>query len=163
MTVYYHGGVPKLHVGDLVVPSPPHMTDGCYLCVARSEGRTVTVGEYRAVVQGYGVKGEALLRMLEGEPDDASMDPPNQRPGVYITTSTEYATWFAARSGHGDLYQVKPIGPMEASDEDHIPSFIVGSARVVKVLRRTVWLTRKERRHLQRMWTKADKKWKQAA
>ena len=161
MTVYYHGGVAKLAVGDLVKPNPPHLTDGCYLCVARSQGRTVTVGEYREVVRGYGQSGEAILRLLEDQDDNVSMDPPNQRPGVYMTQSVEYATYYAALRGHGDLYEVEPIGPMEASDEYHVPSFIVGSARVAKIIRRTVWLTRKERRHLHRTWAKADKKWNQ--
>ncbi|KKK62404.1 hypothetical protein LCGC14_3004660, partial [marine sediment metagenome] len=98
------------------------------------------------------------LRLLEGELDDMPIDPPTQSEGVYVTTELKYATWYAALRGHGDLYQVEPIGEMQESEEDNFPSYVVQSAKVLRILRRSVWLDRRERRAIMRDWQKADKR-----
>lgn len=152
----YHGGIAGLSVGDTLVPSPPHVTDGCAICVARAQGRTVTVGEYREIAKGYGERGRQILELLEGAPDDAPIDQPTLERAVYLTTSLEYATFYAARS-KGDLYEVEAIGPMTPSEEDLFPAWKAGSARVARVLRRGVRLDRRERRHLLRLWAKAER------
>lgn len=153
----YHGGVGGLSVGGVLEPSPPHVTDGCPACVARAEGRVLTVGEFRTWAAGFGDRAVPVLRMLEGEPDGAPMDPPSAESGVYMTTHYGYALWYAARSGHGDLYEVEPIGPAHASPDDFFPTLIAGTARVVRVLRRGVWLTRRERREISREWAKRER------
>lgn len=151
---YFHGGKAGLRVGDLLVPSPPHVNDGCPVCVARAAGRVCTVGEYRAWARLLGAT--QVLDALAGADDDAPMDPPSAERAVYITTAREYATWYAAVRGHGDLYRVEPCSEPVQSPEDNFPSFTVAAARVVEVVRRNVHLTRRERRHLQRLWAKAD-------
>lgn len=153
----YHGGKAGLNVGDLLVPSPPHQEDGCPICVARAAGRVCTVREYRAYARQFGARAEPVLRLLEGAPDDAPVDPPSAEKAVYITSSAEYATWYASRS-RGDLYRVQPIGPLKRSSEDLFESFTVSAARVVEVLRRGVRLSRKERRELEREWRKAEER-----
>lgn len=159
-TTYFHGGKASLQIGDMLVPSPPHVDDGCPICVARREGRTVTVGAYRTWLQQFGDRAAPVLRHLADAPDDAPIDPPSQRDAVYITTDREYARFYAARS-RGDLYRVEPTGMPEASDEDHFASFTVPSARVVEVIERKVRLTRQDRRSLYRAWGKADRVAKQ--
>lgn len=156
-TVYFHGGKAGLVRGDMLIPSAPHIVDGCPICVARANGRAVTVGEYRVWLKGLGVRGEPILRQLADAPDSEVIDAPTGTPGVYITTDFEYARFYAARS-EGDLYQVAPVGPIEKSDEDNFESFVVQSARIVKVLERRVRLTRRDRRHLSRRWEMADRR-----
>ena len=153
----YHGGIAGLHVGDVLVPSPPPAVDDCPVCVARREGRVYTVGEYRAWLAQFGDQASRVLAMLADAPDAAPVDPPSGRDAVYITGERDYARWYAARSG-GDLYQVEPIGPMTESDEDPFPSFTVPEARIVAVVERRVRLDRRDRRGLFRAWGKADKR-----
>jgi hypothetical protein len=154
---YYHGGVPGLNVGDRLVPSPPRVTCGCPVCEARAAGRSLTVGEYRRYLRRLGPAAAPALAALEGAPDDAPVDPPSAEEAVYITTSREYAAWYASRS-RGDLYQVEPIGPATPSAEDSVPSLTCVAARVVAVLRRGVRLDRRERRRIERLWAKADRR-----
>ena len=158
MPAYFHGGKPGLHPGDLLVPAPPHVVDdGCPVCVARRDGRACTVGEFRHWLHQFGPRAARALRELEGQPDDAPIDPPSAKQAVYITTSQAYATWYAARS-QGDLYQVAPIGEVERSLEDHFSSWTTPVATVIRVLRRDVRLTRTERRTIMRQWKKADQR-----
>jgi hypothetical protein len=156
--IYFHGGKAGLNRGDRLVPSPPHVEDGCPICLARKDGRVCSVGEYRAWLRQFGVRAEPVLRQLVGVEDEAPMDPPSSRAAVYITTSREYATWYAARSGNGDVYQVRPLSMPEPTNEDHFPSFTVEAAEVVGVLRRRVFLTRTERRSIMHKWRKADRR-----
>ena len=154
--VYYHGGVPGLRHGDLVVPAPPHVEDGCPVCEARAAGRTYTIGEHRAWARKMG--STELMAALDDPsvPDSAVMDPPRAEQGrVYVTTHRQYATFYAARSG-GDLYKVEPIGDLTPSEEDHFPTWTVESARVVIPIRRRVRLSSAERRHLMAAWKRAD-------
>ncbi len=155
--VYYHGGFPGLRAGDLLKPSPPQVTCGCPVCAARAQGRYVTVGQYRRHLQRLGPSAAAAIAMLEGAPENAPVDPPSARDAVYLTTDLEYATWYASRS-KGDLYRVAPLGPLEPTTEDRFPSFTASAAQVVEVVRRTVRLTRKERRALARRWDKLDRR-----
>ncbi len=158
--VYYHGGIAGLREGDLLVPSPPHVDDGCPICVARREGRVYTVGEYRLWLCQFGDRAVSVLRMLDGAHDAEPVDPPSAQDAVYITTDLGYARWYAARS-RGDLYQVEPGGDLHESIEDHFPSFTVSEARVVKILERSVRLDRKDRRAMFRRWGKADRQHQQ--
>ena len=157
--ILYHGGVAGLHPGDLLVPSPPHVFDGCPICVARAEGRVFTVGQYRAFIAPLlpwlGERAKPVLELLEGVPDSAPIDPPTGQAAVYCTTSPLYAAWYAARSA-GDLYRVKPVGRLRRSTEDSFESYVVPRARVLQVLRRSVELTDDERAEILEAWTAAD-------
>lgn len=154
---WFHGGIPGLEVGGVLTPAPPHVTDGCLVCVARAEGRTLSVGAYRAWLQRFGDRALPLLEQLEGVPDDAPMDPPSAEQAVYITRHLGYARWYAARSGHGDLYEVEPLTPATPTREDHFPSATCDRAVVVGVVQRSVRLTRQQRRELSREWEKRDR------
>lgn len=156
MATFFHGGISGLTVGDWVIPAPAHTQDGCPICEAKRLGRACTVGEYRRWLRQFGVKAEPILRQLRDAPDDEVIDPPRAAvDGVYLTTSLEYATWYAARSA-GDLYQVRPDGDVKPSPEDHFPTVIAPRAQVIAVLRRAVKLTRTERRRISHLWEKAD-------
>lgn len=152
---YFHGGVSGLCAGDLLLPAPPHVTDGCPICVARAEGRVYTVGEYRSYAAQFGERARPILDLLDGVPDAAPLDPPSGQQAVYMTTHELYATWYAARS-QGDLYAVKPLGRMVPSPEDHFETVTAPRARVLKVLRRSVQLTDEERTDLLNQWKSAD-------
>jgi hypothetical protein len=153
---FYHGGKPGLGIGDFLVPSPPHIYDGCPICVARAEGRIYTVGEFRTFLKSKGEIGKPGLRMLAGADDSQPVDPPSAENAVYVTTELDYARWYAARS-RGDLYRVEPIGPIARTTEDNFPSFTTPMARIVEVVERRVVLTRRSRRALFREWGKRDK------
>jgi len=156
----YHGGIAGLGPGDRLVPSPPHVTDGCPVCTARAAGRVCTVGEWRAWVkaQPSSPASDSLLKAMEAVADDEPIDPPSEVEAVFVTTSKDYATWYAARSGNGDLYQVRPLGPLERQPQDHFPSWTTPAAEVVKVIRRGVHLSPLERRRIIRLWERADRK-----
>lgn len=160
----YHGGLAGLKVGDAVRPAPPHVVDGCPICVGRAEGRNVTVGEYREWLLAQGPKAAPVLAYLEDAEDWQPMDPPSQRRAVYVTSDLAYARFYASRS-QGDLYQVEPAGlfPGEdrsvlltPSEEDHFPTWTCTEAVVVAVVERGVRLVRRDRRALDRRWKKAD-------
>jgi hypothetical protein len=91
----------------------------------------------------------------EAPPDDALVDPPTQEQAVYITSSLEYATWYAARSG-GDLYRVVPIGDVRLSEEDHFPTWLTDRARVAEVVKRGVRLNPAQREKIEALWAEAD-------
>lgn len=126
----FHGGVPGLRVGDLIVPGHERQQhDGCPWCEARA-------------------KGEAV----------GGMDGPTQHPEtVYATTSRLYARFYASLYGRGDLYRVTPEGELTRSTEDSIESWRAPAFRVAAVLDRAVLLTNSERRRLWREWGAADK------
>lgn len=154
---WFHGGIRGLSVGDVLEPSPPHVTDGCPVCVARADGRVLSVGEFREWLGQFGDRARAALDVVKDRADYEPLDPPSDEIGVYITTHQGYATWYAALRGHGDLYEVRPLGELILSDTDHFPTAIVPTARVVGVPRRAVRLTRPERRTLDREWKKRER------
>lgn len=153
----YHGGIPGKAPGDTLVPSPPHEVDGCPICVARAEGRGCTVGAYRLWLRAQGPKAAPILELLADAPAHEILDPPSGREAIYATTDRPYARWYAARS-RGDLYEVRLLGEVERSTEDHFPTWHAPEAVVVRVVERRVRLTRKERRALMRRHKKADKR-----
>lgn len=156
MEILYHGGRAGLVVGEMIVPAPPHVEDGCPVCVARAQGRTLRVGEYRAWLRTLGPRAEPVLAALEGADDFEPVDPPRAKAdAVYVTSDLAYARWYAARS-RGDLYRVVTVGPAERSPEDHFPTWTAPAARVVRVIERMVRLQRRDRRALLRRWKKAD-------
>jgi hypothetical protein len=154
---FYHGGVPGLKVGDSIVPSPPHVEDGCPICVARSEGRRFTVAQARAWALSMGRDGLPLLRALAGAPANGAVDPPSAQTAVYITKDLDY----------GDLVRrAKPWRPLPGrgqwerrSNRGRTTSRpgTVPEARVLAVLRRGVFLLRADRRRIERRWRKADR------
>ena len=85
------------------------------------------------------------------------MDPPSKEQAVYLTTDRDYARWYAARSGNGDLYRVTPVGLMTKSVEDPFLSYTVDRARVLEVIERGVHLLRADRRAILKRWKKADR------
>jgi hypothetical protein len=143
-----HGGVPGLRSGHRLIPSPPHVHDGCAVCAARAAGRSITAGEMRGWARTLPNAAD-VLQALDGAPDDLPIDPPAGRSAVYITTDALYATWYAARSA-GDHYEVRPIG------DPVFPSYTVPAAVIIGVLRRRVRLTPRERDMLLRRWREAD-------
>lgn len=158
MSRYFHGGKIGLRVGQSLVPSPPHVEDGCPICVARAEGRTPTAGEFRDWLIQQGPRGIAIAAQMEGVPDDAPLDPPSEQRAVYITSDELYARWYAARSGNGDLYEVIPVGELTPSPEDHFPTWTVSAAKIIRVLKRRVHLTYDQRRRLMSAWKEADER-----
>jgi hypothetical protein len=124
----FHGGVPNLHPGDLIVPGHSrNHHDGCPWCEARA-------------------RGEAHL----------GMDALAEEGRVYCTTSRLYAKHYASLWGRGDLYGVEAVEWAVSSTEDTIESFKAPALQVVSVLERAVLLTPSERRRLYREWTAAD-------
>lgn len=154
---FYHGGIAGKRPGDYLFPSPPHVEDGCPICVARAAGRTLSVGEYRRWLSAHGEDALPILRALAGADDAEPMDPPSKERAVYLTTDRDYARWYAARSGNGDLYRVTPVGLMTRSAEDPFPSYTVEVARVLEVLERGVHPVRADRRALVKRWKKSDR------
>jgi len=130
MSAYYHGGIPGLRIGDLIQPGHERKhRDGCPYCEARA-------------------KGEAHL----------GIDGLAKRPDrVYLTTNRLYAKHYASLYGRGDLYRVEPVGAVEPSTEDTMPTVCAEAARVVSVYERAVLLTMTERRRLNREWAEADR------
>ncbi|MEU1273046.1 hypothetical protein [Streptomyces sp. NPDC005799] len=130
---YFHGGIPGLKPGGLITPHEPNYVDGCPTCDAKKQG-------VQPVVEGLGV-----------------VDPLTERPDrVYITTDREYARFYASKYPLGDLYVVEPVGGIEASTEDHFPTWTTPAARVVSVYDRAVRLTPHRRRTLLNRWAVAD-------
>jgi len=127
---FYHGGVPDLRPGDLLVPGHSRRHhDGCPWCLARAAG------------------GAHL-----------GLDGPSQREAVYFTPVRLYAKFHASLYGRGDLYRVEPVGDLELSTEDTVETWTAPAARVLSVYDRAVLLTDTERRRLNRLWADADKK-----
>lgn len=127
---WWHGGVPGLRVGDILLPGNERRThEGCEWCEARK-------------------KGQAYF----------GMDPPSARRAVYITHDKEYARFYASLYGYGDLYIVEPNGQAILSEEDHIEAWSADSARILAVYQRAVRLTMTQRRALQRKWKVADER-----
>jgi hypothetical protein len=154
---FYHGGIAGKHPGDDLVPASPHVEDGCPICRSRAAGRTLSVGEYRRWLVQHGDAALPILRALADADDDEPMDPPSKEQAVYLTTDRDYARWYAARSGNGDLYRVTPVGLMTKSAEDPFLSYTVDRARVLEVLERGVHLLRADRRAILKRWKKADR------
>ena len=125
----FHGGVPDLRVGDLIEPGHSRRAhDGCPWCEARA-------------------RGDAHL----------GMDGPSQHAGrVYATEHRLYAKYHASLWGRGDLYRVEPVGDVQPSDEDSIPSVHTPALKVMAVVDRAILLTNSERRRLYREWGIAD-------
>lgn len=157
-TAYYHGGRRGLKVGDLLVPSHPHVVDGCPICIARAAGIAMTVGEFKEWLRQTvpPERARPILELLADADDDELIDPPSRREAVYMTTDIRYARWYAARS-RGDLYRVQPVGRVERSEEDPAESYTAPAARIVEVIERRVVLRRRDRRELMRAWEKADR------
>lgn len=89
MSVLYHGGVPDLKPGDTIEPGHSRDNyDDCPICRARRE------------------KGASAIEGT-GHPEQ-----------VYCTRYRDYAALYASMYGKGDVYQVRPVGGVEDSDED---------------------------------------------
>ena len=126
--ILFHGGIPGLNAGDLILPGSPHFVDGCKVCDAHKAGMS-----------------------HELEPVTQHAD------RVYVTTDREYARFYASKYPKGDLYSVEPVGDLAVSDEDRFPTWTAPSARVIGVYDRYVQLTWKQRRTLLRKWERADR------
>lgn len=125
---FYHGGVPDLRPGDLLLPGHTRRHhDGCPWCESRAAGG-------------------AFL----------GMDGPSLLPAVYFTPVRLYAKFHASMYGRGDLYRVEPVGDLSRSTEDSLETWTAPEARVVSVYDRAVLLTNTERRRLDRLWAAAD-------
>lgn len=117
MSVLYHGGVPDLKPGDIIEPGHSRDNyDDCPICRARRE------------------KGADAIEGT-GHPEQ-----------VYCTRYRDYAALYASMYGKGDVYQVRPIGELEASDEDFDGCYRCDRLVVVRVVERHVTLTPKRRR-----------------
>ncbi|MFI6594921.1 hypothetical protein ACIBHX_01665 [Nonomuraea sp. NPDC050536] len=126
--IYFHGGIPGLEPGDLILPGSPNFVDGCKICDAHKAGMS------------------------------HAFDPLTQyQDRVYVTTDREYARFYASKYPKGDLYSVVPVGELVVSDEDRFPTWTAPEARVVGVYDRYVQLSPKQRRTLMRRWERADR------
>lgn len=125
---YWHGGIPGLRAGDLIVPSAPNYVDNCPICAAKKAGINTP------------------LDPLTVHPDH-----------VYVTSDREYARFYASKFPKGDLYRVEPIGELTESTEDRFPTWRVPSARVAGLVDRCVTLTDRQRTTLLNKWTAADR------
>lgn len=126
---FYHGGVPDLRPGDLLLPGHARKVhDGCLWCKAREAGRAYM-----------------------------GMDGPAERlHHVYFTPVRLYAKFHASMYGRGDLYRVEPVGEILRSTEDSLETWTAPEARIVSVYDRAVLLTNTERRRLDKLWAAAD-------
>lgn len=123
----WHGGVPGLRPGDVVVAGERHYVDGCAVCEAKQRGESSVV------------------------------DPINQHEDrVYVTSDREYARFYASKYPRGDLYTVEAVGDLVESEEDPFPTWHVEGARVVSVYATYVCLTDGQRRSLLNRWRRVD-------
>jgi hypothetical protein len=130
---YWHGGIPGLKPGDLVVPGERHYVDGCAVCESKRRG------------ENYRLAGVAV------DPINAHEDM------VYVTTDREYARFYASKYPRGDLYTVEPVGDMvDVGSEDPFPTWAVPAARVVSVYDTYVCLSSGQRRTLLNRWRRVD-------
>lgn len=131
----WHGGVPDLRPGDLIVPGRERRHhDGCPFCEAR---RAQAAGGDVPVIDGLA----------------------ERRHQVYLTPSREYARHYASLWGRGDLYRVEPVGDVVRSTEDTIETWTAPAARVLSAPERAVLMTPGQRRALDRIWATADAAW----
>lgn len=110
---FWHGGIPDLKPGDLLLP--PAET-----------GNTRQVEKVAAMVARYpGLNPDDVL------PDDRATC------WVYLTTQRNVAMAYAAGSrldyGRGALYVVEPIGPVEADPDMPLQGIRARSARITTV------------------------------
>jgi hypothetical protein len=129
----FHGGVPGLKPGDVLVPGRRHYEDGCPVCTEKARGVNATLG-------------------------GIAIDPVNQHEDrVYVTSDREYARFYASKYPMGDLYVVAPLGEqLDVGSEDPFLTWAVASARVVSVYERTVRLTHRQRVTLLERWRRVD-------
>ena len=127
-TTYWHGGAPGLRPGDVIEP--------------RADGDTRHLVDDCPTCEARRVGAQ-----LADDPNDARQ--------VYVTTERDYAKVFAAGYPRGWLYRVEPVGDMQRTDDDPVPSWAVGSCRVVSVYERCVTLTAARAASLLRRFTRA--------
>ena len=127
MSVLYHGGAPDLQPGDHIEPGHSRdIHDDCPICRARRE------------------KGADAIEGT-GHPEQ-----------VYCTRYRDYAALYASMYGKGDVYQVRPVGELEASDEDFDGCYRCDRLVIVRDVERPVTLTPKRRRKVIRLMQRLD-------
>lgn len=127
MSVLYHGGAPDLQPGDHIEPGHSRdIHDDCPICRARRE------------------KGADAIEGT-GHPEQ-----------VYCTRYRDYAALYASMYGKGDVYQVRPVGELEASDEDFDGCYRCDRLVIVRAVERHVTLTPKRRRKVIRLMQRLD-------
>lgn len=132
LTRYWHGGVPGLRPGDTIRPAARLRATPLIYAVSHAHP-----------------SGEAY----SADPDLA-----------YVTTDKTLAKAFAAKALHaagvgGDLYNVRPRGPLEPDpDYDHHPgtSFTCTAAKIVAVVERGLTLTPELKTYASRFTTWDD-------
>ena len=133
-TRLFHGGVPRLHPGDVIEPHEPNYVDDCPICEAHRKGAEIAV------------QGQII-------------DPANHAPEyTFATSDREYARFYASKFPHGDLYVVEPLDELVASECDPFPTWLCKKLRVRSVYERCVELTMPQRRRLAKRWP--DEMWK---
>ena len=127
MSVLYHGGAPDLQPGDSIEPGHSRDNHDDYpICRARRE------------------KGADAIEGT-GHPEQ-----------VYCTRYRDYAALYASMYGKGDVYQVRPVGELEASDEDFDGCYRCDRLVIVRAVERHVTLTPKRRRKVIRLMQRLD-------
>lgn len=115
--ILYHGGKPGLKPGDLIEPGHSRdQYDDCPIC---QDGRN------------HGATA------FEGT------EHPEQ---VYCTNIRDYAALHASLYGKGDVYQVKPLGPLTPSDENETATWRCDRLQVIYIVEASVQLDWKRRR-----------------
>lgn len=120
-------GAPDLQPGDSIEPGHSRDNyDDCPICRARRE------------------KGADAIEGT-GHPEQ-----------VYCTRYRDYAALYASMYGKGDVYQVRPVGELEASDEDFDGCYRCDRLVIVRAVERHVTLTPKRRRKVIRLMQRLD-------
>lgn len=128
MSVLYHGGVPDLQPGDYIEPGHSRDNyDDCPICRARREHGA-------NAIEGT------------GHPEQ-----------VYCTRYRDYAALYASMYGRGDVYQVRPVGELDVSDEDFDGCYRCDRLLIVRAVERHVTLTPKRRRRIIRFMQRLEK------
>ncbi len=125
MRLLFHGGVPGLKVGSVIIPgmAEHRYVEGCAHCEAQRRGSSVG-------------------------------DPATPEGWVYACADLPYARYYASRAVYGSLYRVRLEGDVEPSVEDPsiFHAYRARSAVVVQVLENRILLTMKERFKLWKRW-----------
>jgi 8-oxo-dGTP pyrophosphatase MutT (NUDIX family) len=132
--IFYHGGRPGMHVGDMLLP--PSVTGVATLLdgVANTQ-----IDELIAMndASPYGSEGmrQTMVETMGGM-RQAAHDRESHR--VYATTDFTYARAIAVHHGGGAVYRVQPLGNVEHTTTSAGQETACDSARILEVVKRRV-------------------------
>lgn len=122
MSVLYHSGVPDLKPGDTIEPGHSRDNhDDCPICRARHEKDASTIE-------------------TAGHPEQ-----------VHRTRYRDHAAFHTSTHGKDDVYQARPVGRVEDSEEDFNGSYRYDRLMAVRAIERHITLTPKHHRKIIRL------------